>query len=86
MFLAIIGAWEGAMTHVRIVGSMGCAAFVASSIEPKMASSVSQVSEIGLEDISGISHQRLVNTVEAPTSLGPSGKRGAELDLGTPRF
>jgi len=78
MFLAIIGAWEGAMTHVQIVRSMGCAAFVVSS--------ASQVSEIGLEDISGISRQRLVNAVEAPMSLGPSGKRGAELDLGTPCF
>jgi hypothetical protein len=76
MFLAVTGAWGGVMTHVQIVRSMGCAVFVVSNIEPKTMSSALQVSEIGLEDIDGISCRRLVNTVEAPTSLGPSGKRG----------
>jgi hypothetical protein len=50
MFLAIIEAFGGVRSHVQIIRSMGCAAFVVSSTEQKTRSSVLPVSRVEHEE------------------------------------
>jgi hypothetical protein len=79
----ITGVWESVVIHAQIVRSMGSAAFVVRNIEPKRMRSASLASRLEPE---GDPHQKLLDVVKAPMSIGSLGKRKSDLDLEIPRF